>query len=112
MEAWQEMHGEAMEKSDAAVRLHRVGEHLDQADTLFDDALTMEMKALEQMGDVDEPFYSAMYLSAATLALDGRRYRLAEQLASKALAGAPPDVLLRELRKITHQVRQLMRLRD
>lgn len=105
MTSWVESHNEAMGLTSDALRERRRGNH-DIAQGLFEKALSFEREALELMKDVvDEPIYSTMYRSAATLALDCKRYRLAEQLAWKALAGNPPGYLISELLEVTDQAR-------
>lgn len=103
MTSWVESHNNAMDFTDEAMRAKRRG-HLDDARELFEKALSSERKALQLMeGVVDEPIYSTMYRSAATLALDCERYRLAEQLAYTALAGEPPGYLIAELRHLAEE---------
>ena len=102
MTSWGDLHGEAMDLSDRALRHQRRGEH-DPAMSLFERALHLEREALSLMGDIGEPIYSTMYRSAATLALDCKEYRLAERLASRALAEDPPGYLVRELREVVEQ---------
>ena len=105
MTSWVESHNNAMGFSDDAMRAKRRGHH-DDARELFEKALSAEREALKLMeGVVDEPIYSTMYRSAATLALDCERYRLAEQLAYMALAGDPPGNLVSELRDVADQAR-------
>lgn len=105
MTSWVECHNNAMGFSDDAMRAKRRG-HDDDARELFEKALSAERKALQLMeGGVDEPIYSTMYRSAATLALDCERYRLAEQLSSRALAGDPPGYLIVELRHLAEEAK-------
>ena len=105
MTSWVESHNNAMGFSDDAMRAKRRGHH-DDARELFEKALSSEREALKLMeGVVDEPIYSTMYRSAATLALDCERYRLAEQLAYMALAGDPPGNLVSELKDVADQAR-------
>ncbi len=105
MTSWVESHNNAMGFSDDAMRAKRRGHH-DDARELFEKALSSEREALKLMeGVVDEPIYSTMYRSAATLALDCERYRLAEQLAYTALAGDPPGYLVSELKDVADQAR-------
>ena len=102
MTTWGDLHNDAMGWSDYALKYRRRGEH-DFAKQLFTRALELEREALNLMGEVDEPIYSTMYRSCATLALDCEEYRLAEQIASKALAGDPPEYLVWELREVVEQ---------
>lgn len=102
MSSWGDIHSEAMEFTSEAMRAKGRG-NLDVAHGLFLKALSSELEALELMGVVDEPIYSTMYRSAATLALDCNDFRLAEKLASKALAGDPPGYLVWELREVVER---------
>ena len=102
MTSWGDVHSEAMDASDRAFKHRRRGEH-DDAKREFRHAFELEREALNLMGEIEEPIYSTMYRSAATLALDCEEYRLAEQIASKALAGDPPEYLVRELREVVER---------
>ena len=102
MKSWEVLHSEAMDLADQALSHRRRGEHKAAA-PLFSSALDLERKALAQMGKAAEPLHSAMHRSCATLALDCGKYRLAEQLACKALGGEPPDYMLTELRDVVEQ---------
>ena len=102
MTTWRDLHNEAMGWTDYALKYRRRGDH-DIATQLFKRALELEREALNLMGIVDEPIYSTMYRSCATLALDCEEYRLAEQIASRALAGDPPEYLVWELREVVEQ---------
>ena len=105
MTSWVESHNNAMGFSDDAMRAKRRGHH-DDARELFEKALSSEREALKLMeGVVDEPIYSTMYRSAATLALDCERYQLAEQLAYAALAGDRPGYLVSELLHLAEEAR-------
>ena len=102
MTTWGDVHSEAMDLSDRALKHKRRGEH-DDAKRFFQRALELELEALNLMGEVEEPIYSTMYRSCATLALDCKEYRLAEKVASKALAGDPPEFLVWELREVVEK---------
>lgn len=102
MTSWEDIHSEAMDLSDRALKHKRRGEH-DDAKQLFKRAFELERDALARMDGVEEPIYSTMYRSCATLALDCEEYRLAEQIASKALAGDPPQYLIWELRDVVEK---------
>ena len=71
-----------------------------QAAELFEQALDLELKALDEITEPVEPTYSIMHRSAGWLALDCNKPRLAEQLACKALAGEPYPKIAEELRDL------------
>lgn len=78
----------------------------EEAAAHFKQALENELAALneiERLGDKVEPTYSVLHRSAATLALDCHDFRLAEKLASKALASDPPPAIADELRDVLKQ---------
>lgn len=102
MTTWEDLHDEAMTVAGSALKHKRRGEH-DDAKQLFKRAFELERDALARMDGVEEPIYSTMYRSCATLALDCEEYRLAEQIASKALAGDPPEYLVWELREVVER---------
>ena len=102
MTTFNDIHNEAMDATFYALRARRRGD-VDVAQALFTKALKLELAALDVMGDVGEPIYSMTYRSAATLALDCNDFRLAEKLASKALAGDPPSDVAWELREVLEQ---------
>ena len=102
MTTWEDFHDEAMTVAGDALRHKRRGEH-DDAKREFKRALDLEREALARMDGVEEPIYSTMYRSAASLALDCEEFRLAEQIASKALAGDPPEFLVWELREVVER---------
>ena len=64
----------------------------------------MELKALDEITEPVEPTYSILHRSAGWLALDCNQPRLAEQLASKALAGDPHPKIAEELRDLMEQI--------
>ena len=111
MNTFNDIHNEAMDITHSALSARRRGD-VDVAQGLFAKALKLEQDALDVMGDVGEPIYSTMYRSAATLALDCNDFRLAEKLASKALAGDPPPYLVWQLREVVEQatMHELLRL--
>ena len=99
-----DIHSEAMDLTYYALKARRRGD-VNVALDLFAKALKLERAALDVMGDVGEPIYSTMYRSAATLALDCNDFRLAEKLASKALAGDPPPYLVWQLREVVERAK-------
>ena len=67
---------------------------------LFEQALDLELKALDEITEPVEPRYSVLHRSAGWLALDCNKPCLAEQLACKALAGEPYPKIAEELRDL------------
>ncbi len=96
-------HDQAMEAAFLADQERRRGNQ-ERSEGLFDRALDLELKALSEMSDPVEPTYSILHRSAGWLALDCNKPRLAEQLASKALAGEPDPQIAEELRDLLEQV--------
>ena len=103
MNAVDKFHDEAMEAVFFADQQRRRG-NPERAKELFDQALESELKALGEMSEPVEPTYSVLHRSAGWLALDCNRPRLAEQLASKALAGNPHPRIAEELRDLFEQI--------
>ena len=102
MSAMNDFHDEAMDLAFFALRARRRGDEAEAA-PMFKDALENELKALGELyklGEAIEPTYSVLHRSAATLALDCGDARLAEKLASKALAEDPPPAIAEELRDV------------
>ena len=105
MSAMNELHRKSMDFAALALRA-QAGGNAEEASALFEQALDHELGAireLEALGRVVEPTYSVMHRSAATLALDCNKLRLAEQLAAKALAQEPPVEVQEELRGVLEQ---------
>ena len=67
-------------------------------------ALKFEIAAIGELKEPLEPTFSVLHRSAGTLALRCGELRLAEQLASKALAEEPPHEIAEELRDLLEQV--------
>jgi hypothetical protein len=84
----------------------RTRKDYEEADRLFKEALDLELKAIETLegASAQEPTYSILHRSAATLALDCNDPRFAEKLISKALAKDPPAEIVEELRDLMEQV--------
>ena len=94
-----EFHDQAMDLAERAL-LERLRGNAEEAFRLFSQALRLELSALEGLEPSVEPTYSVLHRSAATLALDCNEVRLAEQLATKALAYEPPIEIAEELRDV------------
>ena len=99
MSALDKFHNKAMEVAFFADQERRRGNEK-QAAELFEQALDLELKALDEITEPVEPTYSIMHRSAGWLALDCNKPRLAEQLACKALAGDPHPKIAEELRDL------------
>ena len=105
-----DIHNEAMDYAEYALSAKRRGDTVEAA-KLFAKSLELERKAIDLLTERVEPEYSILHRSAATLALDCGEFRLAEQIASKALAGDPPEHVVWQLRSVTEQVTQHDHLR-
>ena len=99
MGALDKFHNKAMEAAFFAEQERRRGNEKRAAE-LFEQALELELKALEKITEPVEPTYSILHRSAGWLALDCNKPRLAEQLACKALAGEPYPKIAEELRDL------------
>ena len=99
MSALDKFHNKAMEAAFFADQERRRGNE-EQAVELFEQALDLELKALDEITEPVEPRYSVLHRSAGWLALDCNKPRLAEQLACKALAGDPHPKIAEELRDL------------
>ncbi len=103
MSALDKFHDEAMDAAFHAELEKRQGNQ-ERAKEFFAQALELELKAIAEMSEPVEPTYSVLHRSAGWLALDCSNPRLAEQLASKALAGNPQSQIADELRDLLEQV--------
>lgn len=99
MTTYNDIHNEAMDYAELALSAKRRGDSVEAAG-LFAKSLELEIKAIDLLPERVEPEYSILHRSAATLALDCGRFRLAEQIAAKALAGNPPEHVVRQLRSV------------
>lgn len=99
MSALDKFHNKAMEVAFFADQERRRGNEK-RATELFEQALELELKALEEITKPVEPTYSILHRSAGWLALDCNKPRLAEQLACKALAGGSHPKIAEELRDL------------
>ena len=111
MSVMTDVHRKAM---DFAARglVERMHGNEEAATPLFKQALENELAAVRELDRLDkkiEPTHSVLHRSAATLALDCHDFRLAEQLACKALAGYPHSEIVEELRDVLEQVYSHMR---
>ena len=109
MSALDKFHNKAMEVAFFADQERRRGNE-EQVVELFEQALDLELKALDEITEPVEPRYSVLHRSAGWLALDCNRPRLAEQLACKALAGDPHPKIDEELRDLLTETYARMHL--
>lgn len=103
MSAVDKFHDQAMEAAFLADQERRLGNQKKSGE-LFSQALDLALKALGEMTEPVEPTYSILHRSAGWLALDCNKPQLAEQLASKALAGEPDPEIAEELRYLMEQI--------
>ena len=109
MKSVDDIHNEAMDYAHYGLRFRRKGDDA-RAGEMFAKSLVLELEAIAAIQATDEPDFSIMHRSAATLAIDCGDYRLAEQLASKALAGNPPEEQVWELRDVLERTKFLMHM--
>ena len=107
-----ERHRQAMDFAERAF-LARIQGQSAEAMRLFKEAFQAELAAIKCLptSDSDEPNYSVLHRSAATLALDCGDPETAEKLAAAALAHSPPAEIAEELRDLLEQVYFLRHLR-
>ncbi len=74
-----------------------------EANRLYEEALESELAALRTLRHPTAITSAIMHRSAAWLALECKKNRLAEKLASTALAGDPPPGVAEELREVWEQ---------
>ena len=103
MSAVSDLHHQAMEYADLAWREQRAGK-ADRAESLFAQAADCELAAIAAMEEPVEPTYSVLHRSAASMEMNARRYRRAEQIAAKALAQEPHPEIAEEMRDLLEQV--------
>ena len=92
-------HNKAMDLAEEAVLAQISGDH-DRFQALSREALGHEIRAIQELDTEEEPLFSLLHRSAATLALDCGNYRDAERLSAAALAKEAPSPIADELREI------------
>lgn len=99
------LHNEAMDYAERAL-IARNSRDLEKADELFRLSLSLELNSIATLDQYprQEPTYSVLHRSAATLALDCQDYNLAERLIAKALSADIPHEIGEELRDLLEQV--------
>ena len=95
-------HNQAMDTAFFADRERRRG-NVTQATALFEEALELELAAIAEMPRDSGMGWDVLHRSAGSLALECNRVRLAEQLASKVLAGDPNPAIADEVRDLWEQ---------
>ena len=98
-----DLHNKAMDLAEWALLARLRGYAESEAD-LARQALEMELAAIQELKEPIEPTFSVLHRSAGTLALRCGDYRLAEQIAAKALAQEPSPQIAEELRDLIEQV--------
>lgn len=104
-----ELHNRAMNLVDQAIR-ERMRGNATPSLSLFRQALESEMAAIEILPERSGLGWSILLRSAATLALDCQDYRMAEKLASTALAGDPHPEVEEEIRDVWERANLLRHL--
>jgi hypothetical protein len=100
-------HREAMRLAEAAFLARRRGE-VEEAMRLTERAFERERAAADAVADRHdlEPTRSVLHRSAASLALQCKRFREAERLVARALLGEPPPAIADELRSLRDEARR------
>ena len=99
MSSVRDSHTRAMDVAFFADRERRLG-NVDGASRLFEEALNLELGAIEGLNESNGLAWAVLHRSAGWLALDCNRPRLAEKLASRALSGEPDSDVAEELRDL------------
>lgn len=95
-------HNQAMDLVETAI-IERTHGHKEKAIQLYAAALELELaviRDLDERGDHAEPTWSVLHRSAGWMAFNSNQFRLAEKLASRALAGDPHPEIAEELRDL------------
>ena len=98
----QELHRSAMDFA-AQGFMAQMSPTPQDAVSLFEQALGLELAAINALPEPVEPTYSVLHRSAGWMAIHCRQFRQAEQLACRALAGNPPADIAAELRDLLEQ---------
>ncbi|MEI6045009.1 MAG: hypothetical protein WCS37_11710 [Chloroflexota bacterium] len=98
------LHDKAMDFAELAYSAKRQG-NLEAFDNFSLQAFELEVQAANQVfGDISaEPTRSVLYRSAASLAIDCKKYPEAVRLIEIALGGNPPAEIREELRELLEQ---------
>lgn len=96
-------HTRAMDLAESAI-LARIAGNKDRFEELSSQALDAEIAAIGELKNDDEPLFSMLHRSAATLAIDCNQIRQAEKLIAVALAKEPPGAVAEDLRDLLERV--------
>ena len=102
MSAMNDLHRRAMDFA-AQGFMAQMGEEPESAVNLFEEALELELAAIAELREPVEPTNSVLHRSAGWMAVHCGKFRQAEQLASRALGGEPPEAIAEELRGLWEQ---------
>ena len=97
-----DLHGKAMDLAELAMVQRLQGNTVGAAE-LAQQALQLELDAIQALGEPIEPTYAVLHRSAGSLALQCQDFRLAEQIAARALSQEPPNEIAEELRDLIEQ---------
>ncbi len=105
MNTVRELHANAMKLAQLAMVARHAGES-DRAKELTFQAYEYEEKAAHLVPDnqESEPTRSILYRSAASLAHQSKRFRIAQRLVARGLSGYPPLQVERELKNLYEQI--------
>jgi hypothetical protein len=103
MSSVSELHNQAIELTDRAIRTRAHGDAA-KALEFFEQALASELAAISELEAPNGLLWSLLHRSAGSLALDCRRFRQAEQIAATALAGDPDPEIAEELRDLLENI--------
>lgn len=106
-------HNQAMDLVESAI-MERMRGNTERVAQLYAEALELELTAiheLEEQTERPEPTWSVLHRSAGWMAFNSNQFRLAKQLAAKALAGDPHPEIADELDDLLAQANYYERLR-
>ncbi|MCY4018206.1 MAG: hypothetical protein OXG39_02240 [Chloroflexi bacterium] len=106
------LHEQAMDWADKARSARRERDD-DKKNEFMQKAFELEKQAaLMIQSQESEPTRSVLHRSAASLAYKCKKYREAEWLVSRALAGNPPGEIMDELRRLNRKIYFQLRMQD
>jgi hypothetical protein len=108
MSSVRELHDKAMEFADRATMARAQGDAKRSVE-MSAQALDWELAAIAGLSEQGGLAWDVLHRSAGWLAVNSNQFRLAEQLACKALAGEPHPEIAEELRELLDQVYSHMR---
>ena len=101
------LHDKAMDFADRAL-ISRMEGDAELSVKLYRKALDCELSAIYEMPERGGLARDVLHRSAGWMAFNGKRYREAERLACKALAGEPNPEIAEELRELLDAVFERM----